>query len=107
MSASEGSEAARGDVSAEPSTSGAQSDTPDQDVIDIEDGAALATAWGKKLREWAGPEWAETGWTYVVKPAAVGLSAVPRLTGTSRRGVGSWVRVSTKKVSCDEYSLLF
>ena len=77
MSAAEGNEAATGDVSAEPSTSSAQADVPDEDVIEVEGGAALATAWGKKLREWAGPEWAGFGWTYVVKPAAVGLSAVP------------------------------
>ena len=82
MSASEGSKAAliaagAANVSAEASNSSGQSDTPDQDVIDIEGGAALATAWGKKLREWAGPEWTEFGWTYVVKPAAVGLSTVP------------------------------
>ena len=77
MLAPEGSAAAPGDVPIEPRTSSAQSDAPDQEVIDIEGGAALATAWGKKLREWAGPEWAEFGWTYVVKPAAVGLSTVP------------------------------
>ena len=99
MSASEGSEAAPVDVPAEPTTSGAQSDAPDQDVIDIEGGAALATAWGKKLREWAGPEWAEFGWTYVVKPAAVGLSTVPGemvfvVTGLQQVVLSAWSLLS-------------
>ena len=87
--------AAEGQSGAEPSTSGhmggqdepgdnaAQSSTssttaaPDQDVIDVEGSAALATAWGRKLRDWAGADRSDHNRIYVVKPAAVGLAAVP------------------------------
>lgn len=43
----------------------------------MEGGAALATAWGRKLRDWAGADLTDPSRTYVVKPAAVGLASVP------------------------------
>ena len=106
MPASEGCETAPGDIAAEPSTSSAEPDAPDQDVIDVEGGAALATAWGRKLREWAGPEWAETGWTYVVKPAAVGLSAVPGelvfvVTGLPQVVLSAWSLLNQVRLLCN------
>ena len=68
---------APGDDSAQPGTSSAGADTPDQTAIDVEGGAALATAWGRKLRDWAGQDLADPDRTYVVKPAAVGLASTP------------------------------
>ena len=68
---------APGEDSAQPSASSAGAGAPDQAVIDVEGGAALATAWGRKLRDWAGADLTDPNKTYVVKPAAVGLASVP------------------------------
>lgn len=87
------------DTSAEASTSGASSDTSSQDIIDIEGGEALATAWGRKLRDWAGAGWADVTRTYVVKPSAVGLSTVSGefvylVTGLPQAAMTAWSLLS-------------
>jgi len=64
------------DNSAQPSSS-SSSDASDVDIIDVEGSAALATSWGRKLRDWAGEDWADLDKIYVVKPAAVGMASVP------------------------------
>ena len=78
-SGAEETQLAPGADSAQPGASGAAgpSGAPDQAVIDVEGGAALATAWGRKLRDWAGADLGDPSRTYVVKPAAVGLASVP------------------------------
>ena len=64
------------DNSAQPSSS-SSSDASDAGIIDVEGGAALATSWGRKLRDWAGEDWTDLDRIYVVKPAAVGMASVP------------------------------
>ena len=65
------------DNSAQPSSSSSSGGGSDVDIIDVEGSAALATSWGRKLRDWVGEDWTDLDRIYVVKPAAVGLASVP------------------------------
>lgn len=71
----------------------------------MEGGAALATAWGRKLRDWAGADPADPNRTYVVKPAAVGLASIPGefvfiVTGLPQAAVSAFSLLNLVNVSC-------
>ena len=104
VSGVKGAQLAADDNSAQPSASSARADAPDQAIIDVEGGVALATAWGRKIRDWEGADWADPNKTYVVKPAAVGLASVPGefvfiVTGLPQAVVGAFSLLEQVHVS--------